>query len=295
VIVAHLPPYRVEAVALSLPPQGIDWNLRGYNIPSLWTRYQGEGVRVGILDSGVDPTHPALQGAVVEHRNFTKDCDPYDTNGHGTHVCGVLAARGPLSGVAPKAEVVSCKVLNHSGSGSMESIARAVEFCLEVGCRILVLSLGAPVDSDRLALVCEKAYRAGVVTVAAAGNDGGPVSYPAAYDSTIAVGAVDREGLICEFSCRGKEIDVAAPGAEITSSWVGGRYATLTGTSMAAPFVAGVFALATARWGKDKLAQSARLILQSTSCDRGEPGHDHEYGWGLINPSSVLMKEHLVL
>lgn len=289
-IVGYLPPYRVEAVAQALPPGGLDWSLHAYSIPSLWSRQQGEGVRVAVLDTGVQPDHPSLQGAVKEHRNFTKDESPFDTNGHGTHVAGVIAARGPMRGIAPKCEIVSCKVLNNGGAGSMEAVARAVEFAAEDRCHIVVMSLGAPVPSDRLRDACYRAWKSGVVIICAAGNTGNAVSYPAAYPETVGVGAVDRDGTLCEFSCRGREIDVAAPGEDIASCWINSGYATLSGTSMAAPFVAGVFALAAGQCGTKQLAQNKHAILQSSCTDVGTPGKDDEYGWGLINPHAVVSK-----
>lgn len=285
--VAHLPPYRVDAVAYALPPRGIDWSLSAYGLPSLWQKSQGEGVRVAILDTGIEPGHQSLQGAVTEHRNFTSDASPYDTNGHGTHVAGVVAARGELTGVAPKATLVSCKVLNNDGCGSMDGVARAILFAAEHGCKVAVLSLGSPIGTARLEEAVKKAAAAGMILVCAAGNDGGKVSYPAAYGETVAVGAVDRKGRICEFSCHGREIDVAAPGEQITSTWIGNGYATLTGTSMAAPFVAGVLALAVARCPHTRTDELLRL-----SCtDAGPPGRDDSYGWGLINPMAMLGEE----
>jgi subtilisin family serine protease len=287
-VVGHLPPYRVEAVAQSLPPGGVDWSLHAYSIPSLWSRQQGEGVRVAVLDTGVQPDHPALQGAVKEHRNFTTDESPFDTNGHGTHVAGVIAARGPMTGIAPKAEVVSCKVLGNSGSGNMDSVARAVLFAIEQRCSIICMSLGAPVASERLREACYKAWQEGVAVVCAAGNDGGPVCYPAAFPETVAVGAVDRTGALCEFSCRGTEVDVVAPGEDIASCWINSGYATLSGTSMATPFVVGVFALAGAKCQHGRIGQQKHAILQATCTDVGQPGKDVDYGWGLINPHAVL-------
>lgn len=288
----HLPPYRVEAVAQALPSSGLDWSISAYGLPALWSRRQGAGVRVGVLDTGVDDTHPALQGAVVEHRNFTRDCSPSDTNGHGTHVAGVIAARGPMTGVAPKAEILSCKVLNNNGSGSLESVARAILFAVEAGCHIVVMSLGAAVRSAELTEAVRIADEAGMIMVCAAGNDGGAVSYPAAYPQTIAVGAVNRAGAICEFSCRGREIDVAAPGEEITSCWLGGGYATLSGTSMAAPFVAGTMALAREGTPEPRGGSASRAVLRNTSVDAGAPGFDPLYGWGLISPKSILEVSH---
>jgi subtilisin family serine protease len=222
------------------------------------------------------------------HRNFTSDCTVFDTNGHGTHVAGIVAGRGPLTGIAPKAGLLSCKVLGNDGCGSMDSVARAVQFAVEWGCHVIVMSLGSPVGSGRLEKAILAASEAGVPVVCAAGNDGGSVSYPAAYGQTIAVGAVDKEGTVCEFSCRGREIDVAAPGHQIRSAWLNGGYATLSGTSMAAPFVAGVLALATAENGRKRLGSQAREIIRRTSTDAGPPGKDNEYGWGLISPAAVL-------
>lgn len=287
-MLVHLPPYRVEAVAHALPSAGIDWAVHAYGLPALWSRHQGAGVRVGVLDTGIDDAHPALIGAVKEHRNFTKDCSHIDTNGHGTHVAGIIAARGPMTGVAPKCELLSCKVLNNNGAGSLDAVAKAILFAVESGCQILVMSLGAPVSSGRLSEAVQEAARAGVVLVCAAGNDGGKVSYPAAYSEALAVGAVGKDGSVCEFSCRGQEIDVAAPGEEITSCWTGGGYATLSGTSMAAPFVAGVLALAATQAPGGKIGQHANAVLQNTCVDVGAPGHDPLYGWGLINPANIV-------
>ena len=282
-MIAHLPPYSVDAVAHALPSSGVDWSLSAYGIPALWCHYQGAGVRVAVLDTGIEPGHKAIGGAVREHRNFTADCTPYDTNGHGT-----LAGRGAMRGVAPQAELLSFKCLNNSGAGSLQHVTQAIRAAIEAGAHIIVMSLGCPVAVAHLQDACEEAYRHGVAVVCAAGNDGGGVNYPAAYDTVVAVGAVDRERRVCEFSCRGKEIAVAAPGHQITSAWVGGKFATLSGTSMAAPFVAGVLALYAGECGTEGLAQRATEILRETSTDAGPPGRDSEYGWGLINPSSVI-------
>ncbi len=287
-MIAHLPPYRVDAVANSLPSSGIDWAVSAYGIPALWSQHQGAGVRVAVLDSGIEPGHPALAGAVIEHRNFTTDCTPFDTNGHGTHVAGILGGRGPMKGVAPACQIISAKVLNNNGAGPLQAVAQAIDWVVEAKAHVIVMSLGCPVHLDFLAQACKRACQAGIAVVAAAGNDGGGVNYPAAYDCVIAVGAVDRDGKVCQFSCRGKEIAVAAPGAEITSAWPGGKYATLSGTSMAAPFVAGVLALEAGRCGTERLAERAMEIIRATSTDTGSPGKDDLYGWGLINPISLI-------
>lgn len=286
--VVHLPPYHVDAVAHAASSSGIDWHLSGYGIPSLWAKTQGEGVRVAVLDTGVCEAHPAFYTAGLMHRNFTKDCTVFDTNGHGTHVAGIVGGRGEMKGVAPKTTIISCKVLNNDGTGSMDAVARAIHFAVEFNCHIIVMSLGAPVGSAHLEKAVMAAQAAGIPVVCAAGNDGGRVSYPAAYGYTIAVGAVDENRQICEFSCRGREIDVAAPGHKIRSAWLHGGYATLSGTSMAAPFVAGILALATANCGGKPIGSQAREILRQTSTDLGPPGKDNDYGWGLISPAAIL-------
>lgn len=282
-MIGHLPPYRVEAVAQSLPEGGVDWAVAAYGIPALWAKSRGAGVRVAVLDTGVCPGHPALEGRVAIHRNFTEDESPYDTNGHGTHVAGVIAAHGELHGVAPDCQIYSLKVLSNDGCGSMDSVARALHFASDLDCQIAVLSLGSPVGTARLESAVNAVTKRGMAVVCAAGNDGGRVSYPAAYGQTVAVGAVDRDRNVCPFSCRGWEVDVAAPGKHITSTWCHNGYATLSGTSMAAPFVAGVLALAQSQGAPG----DAKQWIQSTSTDAGPVGKDTEYGWGLINPQAM--------
>lgn len=284
----HLPPYHVDAVAHAAPSSGIDWHLSGYGVPSLWAKTRGEGVQVAVLDTGVCEGHPAFYGSGIMHRNFSRDCVPYDTNGHGTHVAGIIAGRGELMGIAPRANILSCKVLGNDGCGSMDAVARAILFAVELKSHLIVMSLGAPVGSAKLEQAVLAAEKADIPVICAAGNDGGRVSYPAAYGSTIAVGAVDQQGQVCEFSARGEEIDVAAPGCQIRSAWVNGGFATLSGTSMAAPFVAGVLALATAYRGGKPLGWTARDMIRQTSTDVGPPGKDTDYGWGLITPSAIL-------
>lgn len=286
--VVHLPPYRVDAVLHAAPSSGIDWHLSAYGVPSLWAKTQGEGVRVAVLDTGVAERHPAFSGAGNMHRNFTTDDSAFDTNGHGTHVAGVIGGRGPMSGIAPKVEILSLKVLGNDGCGSMDAVARALQFAVEFRSHVIVMSLGAPVGNERLEKAVMAAAEADIPVVCAAGNDGGRVSYPAAYGTTIAVGAVGRSGQICEFSSRGPEIDVAAPGDKIRSAWINEGYATLSGTSMAAPFVAGVLALATSARRGSRLGRQALDVIRQTSTDVGEPGRDNLYGWGLISPHAIL-------
>jgi subtilisin len=288
---ASLPPYRV-AIASSLQSRGerIDWGLRAYGVPTLWSKTNGDGVLVAVVDSGV-AQHPDLAQSVVDRRNFSGDADATDTLGHGTHVAGVIAANGEMKGIAPGAKLLSLKAIGHSGMGAMVRVAEALNYAVDAECDIVCLSLGATKPDDAVHQAVTRAYAAGVLIVCAAGNDGGKVRYPAAFKEAIGVGAVDHNGQVCDFSARGKEVFVAAPGEDITSTWVNDGYATVSGTSMAAPFVAGVLALYASSVKKDggKVSQDgARLALEQTCKDAGPEGRDDMYGWGLLDPHSLV-------
>jgi len=228
----------------------------------------------------------------VDYRNFTSDSDAHDTLGHGTHVSGIIAARDGLAkGIAPAAKILSLKVLGHSGMGSNEWVAKAVRYATEAKVQIISMSLGSSRTDDGVHTAIREAYEAGIVVVCAAGNDAGSVNFPAAYKETIAVGAVDSFGNACEFSCRGKEIAVAAPGQDITSCWLANGYATVSGTSMAAPFVSGVLALyISAQHKLDRTVNHSDVMkaLAASCKDVGEAGRDSVYGWGLVDPHKLM-------
>lgn len=288
----HLPPYRVDFSHLPLTDKdGVDWGLEAYGIPSLWKQTKGEGVRVAVADTGI-AKHTALDDAVEEYRNFTTDSDVLDSQGHGTHVAGTIGARrGLAKGIAPATKLLSLKVLGHSGMGSNASVAAAVRYATECKADIISMSLGSTRPDAELHEAIRRAHDSGIIVVCAAGNDGGAVNFPAAFSETVAVGAVDRSGNLCEFSSRGKEICVAAPGAEITSTWLANGYATVSGTSMAAPFVTGVLSLyVSAQKKENKSVRHADVMrsLAETCRDVGETGKDPQYGWGLLDPHKML-------
>ena len=146
----HLPPYRVTAHPLAAKSDGVDWGVSSYGIPALWKKWQGEGVTVAVVDSGVAP-HYALDEVVVDYRNFTTDSDQYDTLGHGTHCAGIIGAKtGNAKGIAPKVKIHSLKVLGHSGMGSNDAVAEAVRYATEIKCDIISMSLGSSRPDDHL-------------------------------------------------------------------------------------------------------------------------------------------------
>lgn len=207
---------------------------------------KGEGVNVAILDTGIDPYHPDL--SIEGGENFSPGKKSYDDkNGHGTHVAGIVAALDNgmgVIGVAPKVNLYAVKVLGDRGIGRWSDLIAGLQWCVDNEMEVANMSLGATSAPSDVKAACGSAYAAGVLLVAAAGNEsGGPVIYPAAYDSVIAVSATNSEDGLASFSSVGDEVELAAPGVDINSTLLGGGYGEKSGTSMAAPHVAGTAAL----------------------------------------------------
>lgn len=197
-----------------------------------------------------------------------------DDNGHGTHVAGIIAAVDNtigVVGVAPKASVYAVKVLDRSGAGYVSDVIAGIDWCVSNGVQVANMSLGTNSDIQSLHDACDRARAAGVCLVAAAGNDGGSVDFPAAYDSVIAVAAVDRADTRPSWSSWGPAILVAAPGVDVYSTWKDGTYKTVSGTSMAAPHVAGTLAL------------NLSADLCATADDLPPAGRDDYTGCGLVD------------
>lgn len=259
----HLIPYRVEEIAEQAPqiPEGV----RMVQAPEVWEEAErGKGNIVAILDTGCQPDHPDLQDRIVGGRNFTADYNGDtanfdDNNGHGTHVAGTVAASyredGGIAGVAPAAHLLILKVLTGEGSGEYQGIIDGIHFAIdwigpgEETVSVISMSLGGPEDVAELHAAIKRAVDAGIAVVCAAGNEGDDshdtdeFAYPGAYREVIQVGAVDFDRRIAEFSNTNDEIDLVAPGIDIYSTFPGSRYASMSGTSMAAPHVSGALAL----------------------------------------------------
>jgi len=283
----RLPPYTVHFPLSAASIREVDWGVSSYGIPELWKRGEGQGVKVAVIDSGA--AHHYALSAVAERKNFSEDESELDEIGHGTHVAGIICgSQPPARGIAPRSEVYALKVLGGDGKCSAESVCDALYYASALGCDIACLSLGSTAKSEKLHKAIRDVNSQGLVVVAAAGNDGGAVNFPAAFLETVAVGAVDRDGEVCPFSSRGEEIVCAAPGQDIQSTWLAGGYATVSGTSMAAPFVVGVLALYISTLGRRATPEEVLAALQETSKDAGQEGKDNEYGWGLIDPHKLV-------
>lgn len=262
---------------------------------------KGTGMKVAILDTGIDYNHPDLAGNYRGGYDFVfNDNDPYDDNrfSHGTHVAGIIAAEENgvgVIGVAPEAELFAVKVLDGGGFGREDWIIAGIEWAVLNGADIINLSIQGP-HSQGLKDACDAAYNAGVLLVAAGGNSlagGGPVKYPAAYDSVIAVTGTDPSDLPGYFSPIGDALELAAPGVDVLSTVAGGGYDYLSGTSQAAPHVTGAAALFmlfnTEDMNGDGLVNNkdVRLLLQSTATNLGDAGKDKIFGYGLVNAGSA--------
>ncbi|MDE2491830.1 MAG: S8 family peptidase [Elusimicrobia bacterium] len=228
----------------------IPWGVARVGAPAEWAKTEGRGAKVGVIDTGIDATHPDLQGQVAGGVNIVDPSHPdawADDMGHGTHVAGTIAAKRDgkgVVGVAPEASLYAIKVLDKNGNGNYDDVIAGIQWAMDHGIKILNMSLGADQGTDALHAAVIAARKAGVTIVAAAGNSGGAVGYPGAYPEVVSVAASDSANHVAPFSSRGPEVDFIAPGVDIRSTKMGGGYTTMSGTSMATPHVAGLAALA---------------------------------------------------
>lgn len=272
----------------------INWAQKMLNIPHAWTESMGEGIKVAVLDTGVDTDHPDLAAALLATKDFTGD-GIEDANGHGTHTAGVIGARlnnFGFVGVAPKCALLIGKVLADNGSGSYQWITQGIDWAVEQGANIISMSLGGPSTTTSLHRAIHEALAKNVAIICAAGNDGSisrnGIGYPGRYGSVITIAAHDRNGNRAGFSSQGGEIDFMSPGTDIWSTYKDGGYASLSGTSMATPFAAGLSALILAKHLKKSGSTPVvtcedlkdHLLFMAT-----HPGyHDNERGYGALQP-----------
>jgi subtilisin family serine protease len=255
----------------------------------------GSGITIALLDTGTTPGHPALAGHLTTGYNaIDPSGQPLDVAdntsnaalGHGTMVTGILAA------TAPGATIMPVKVLNEDGGGSTLDVIRGLAWAVQHGANVINMSFGAPSGSRALREAIEDAWNAGVILVASAGNDSSTaLHYPAAYKAVIAVASVDGNNVLSSFSDYGSYVDVLAPGSSILSTYYNGQYAYGSGTSFAAPFVAGQAALIESAF-PSMTPKKVRKHLEDTcvSIDGVNPGLVGDLGEGLINVLASLSR-----
>jgi subtilisin family serine protease len=252
---------------------------------------ENRAITIALVDTGVDLDHPDLRNNLVQGYNLIDEKKPpEDDHGHGTSVAGVIAAVGNnrigISGLLWSARIMPIKALEADGSGSEDRLGRGIKYAVDHGAKIVVLSLGLYKYSNYLQEIVDYAERKGVLLVAASGNDGQAVKYPAAYPTVLAVGGVDTQKNIEPNSNRGPELDVVAPWRVYTTA-LGGGYNYNEGTSMAAPQAAAVAAMLLAQH-PDWTPAQLRSHIRHTAEDLGQPGWDPETGYGLLRADLAL-------
>lgn len=277
---------------------GYQWNLAKIDAFDAWNITTGGDVKIAIIDTGISPTHPDLNGKVAWGVRFygsgQSDANWADDAGHGTYVAGIASARTNnslgVAGVTWGASLLAVKVLNASGTGYEYDVAQGIIAATNQGSRVINLSLAGPAYSSGLAAAVKYAQDRGALVVAASGNAGTDAPYyPAAYPDVLAVGATNYYDQHASYSSYGNHLWVTAPGGDqsggvISTVWSSGAdtYTWAAGTSAAAPHVSGLAALL---WSlKPSMSAAAvKSTLSSTTDDLGASGWDPYYGWGRIN------------
>lgn len=254
----------------------------------------GKGIKIGILDTGIDYTHPDISKNYKGGYNFIdNNTDAKDYNGHGTHVAGTIAAEDNdigVVGVAPEAYIYSVRILDFAATGTASDISAGLEWCLNNNMQIVNMSLGSCEDSISVTRAIDVLYNHGILLIAAAGNSGNgmgtgdSIDNPARYNSVVAVGATDINDNRASFSSTGPKLEISAPGKDIYSLLPGNKYASLSGTSMASPHVAGVAALViSADPGISNVQARIRLQTTTQNISKGSFEGKSWFGYGLVD------------
>ncbi|NBE81362.1 type VII secretion-associated serine protease mycosin [Micromonospora sp. NEAU-HG-1] len=271
------------------------WHLNFLRAPEAQRLSQGEGVVVAVPDTGVDP-HPDLQ------KNLLSGIDVVaggtgdghrDQNSHGTSMAGLIAAHGQNAnggalGIAPRAKIMPIISSSSYNLGEADDLAAGIEYATSHGAKVISISSGGG-SNTRLIQAVRGALAADIVVVAAAGNapeDSG-IQYPATEEGVISVGGIDQQGNHASVSVTGTGLDVVAPAVDIYSTSYGGKYSKGTGTSSATAIVAGAAALIRSKY-PDLPATEVVHRLTATAVDKGPPGRDDEYGYGVIDLVAAL-------
>jgi len=276
-------------------PQELTWGVDRINADLVWGFNTGSEIKVAILDTGIDLEHPDLMDNIKGNVNMIKPLKTgNDNNGHGTHVAGIVAAVDNEIGVigaGPEVSLYAVKVLDNQGRGWLSDLIDGLDWCIDNGMQVVNMCFGSSVDNQSFHDAIIEAYDAEITLVASAGNrgeNGGEIEYPAKYPETIAVSAVDENDNFAFFSSYGPEIDLAAPGVNVKSTYKNGSYRIMSGTSMSAPHVTGTAALilntevGSYDFDGDGIWDSSEIRIKLK--DRAEylDLHPHQQGAGLV-------------
>jgi len=293
-VTAAQPNYLFTLQQDEAPSEGdpAQYELAKLKLPQAHALEKGDDVRVAVIDSGIDASHPELAGSVIDR--FDALAVPMAPHKHGTAVAGLIAAHGRLVGAAPAARILAARVFDptaRNAAGTTFDILKGLDWATERGARVVNMSFAGPRD-PALHRALAAARKKGVVLVAAAGNAGpkSPPLYPAADANVIAVSATDAEDRLFTRSNRGRHVALAAPGADILVAIPDGGYDVLSGTSYSAAEVSGIVALMLARNGA-LTPDKVRDILLATAKDLGPKGRDPLFGAGLADAYGALVAE----
>ncbi|MGW5739406.1 MULTISPECIES: type VII secretion-associated serine protease mycosin [Streptomyces] len=296
---------------------GRPWALQRVLLDELWRQSTGKGVRVAVIDTGVDIKNPQLKSAVevskgrnllpknLKDENGNKiergnENGTTDTVGHGTRVAGIIAARPAKGtgfvGLAPAATLIPVQQNDAEGHGDTETLAQAIDHAVAAKADVINISqdtANAVEPAPKLKQAVDRALASGKVIVASAGNDGlgGNVkaTYPASYEGVLAVAASDRNNERAAFSQSSEAVGVAAPGVDMISTVPGGGHCSDNGTSFSAPYVAGVAALIKSKH-KDWTPRQITAQIKQTA-ERSVAGRDRLVGWGVVDPVRALTED----
>ncbi len=258
--------FKIESIVNETLGEVIDYGIKLSGAPIEWKETMGEGINVGIIDTGIDSRHPDLASRIKKTVSF---CDGssscYDDNGHGTHVAGIIAAAKNnfgIIGAAPMANLYIAKAFDKNGRSSDEAVAGSIDWMIANNVNIINMSFTSGYFSEKYYNAVKAAYNKNISIISAAGNGADFGGYPARFKETISVAAADINGKIPSAAGRA---DISAAGYEILSCYPGGGFARLSGTSMAAPVISGcsaiLFSKAKMRIGRLLTPEELRLML----------------------------------
>ena len=300
---AKLLKFNVKTVLQNTDKEQMDYGVQMSGANLEWHESMGEGIKIGIIDSGIDLHHPDLVGRIKKYANFSGPDrnNVTDENGHGTHVAGIIAANkngSGIVGVAPMAQLYVAKAFGKHGMADDESVAKSLDWLIMQKVNIINMSFSSnkmPAYHDGI----KKAYNKGIIIVCAAGNSGNAknrqIGYPGRFPETISVASVDASGNVSDFSSKNVNADIAAAGYEILSCYPGGKYARFSGTSMAAPIISGAAAIlqrkAKNRMGRFLTPDEMKTVLCMHCEDIGKKGPDGSAGCGLFSFGRIIREK----
>jgi type VII secretion-associated serine protease mycosin len=273
-----------------------EWHLGFLDTVKAWQISQGDRVTVAVIDTGINGNHPDLSGNVLPGDSLVPGHpgDGWDdVDEHGTAMAALIAAHGHgeagILGIAPKSKILPLQERRGAQGAHPDTVAAAISEAVQRGARVISMSIGNAAGSVALQLAIDQAEKADVVVVAAMGNTdlGTRVACPACYEGVVAVGGVDRNGNHAAVSITGPQMVVSAPAVDIASTARNNGYGVGTGTSPATAITAGVVALIRAKYPK-MTAVDVIHRLTATATDKGPPGRDDQYGYGIVNPYAAL-------